>query len=181
MLKGSKIFANTRADEDFMRARPALEAIVPFVSALGADGDALQDDCANEMAVDQAAGLAENYIGIRILLVDGIELSDPGFILDERPQGFAAAGQRDENDIRVPLVKKLRHDLGGTGQDAVCVIETDEGHVPVRIIRNFKIDVCHIESFSAKVVGPSAEIWQMSQKKKSPTPDSHRKPSGARE
>jgi len=162
-------------------AGPVFEAIVPLVGEFGADGDALQDDCADEVAVDQPPGFAEDHFGGRILLVDGVELGDLGFVLDERPQGFAAAGQRDESNIRVPLVKKLRHDLGGTGQDAVCVIETDEGHVPVRIIRNFKIDVCHIESFSAKVVGPSAEIWQMSQKKKSPTPDSHRKPSGARE
>ena len=135
MLKGSKILVIAGADEDFMRARPVLEAIVPFVRALRADGNAFQDDRADEMAVDQAPGFAEDHFGGRILLVDGIELSDPGFILDERPQGFTAAGQRDESDIRVPLVKKLRHNLGGAGQHTVNFIETDEGHMPARIIR----------------------------------------------
>ena len=139
---------------------PVPETPSPFIDAFRIDGDSFQHDGPDEAAVDHPAGLAEDDVGIGVLLVHRVEAGDFGFVLHEGLQGLAAAGQGDEDHIGVPLVQEFRHDLGGTGQDGVQVVVPDETDPAVLVIRILKIDFCHIESFSAKIAAPSAKLWQ---------------------
>ena len=69
--------------------------VFPFIDAFMIDGDSFQHDGPDEAAVDHPAGLAEDDVGIGVLLVHRVEAGGPGLVLHEGLQGLAAAGQED--------------------------------------------------------------------------------------
>ena len=82
-------------DDNLVGPRPAFETYRPFFYGFGIERNPFQHDSPDETAVYHPAGLAEDDVGVGVLLVHRVEAGGPGLVHHEGLQGLAAAGQGD--------------------------------------------------------------------------------------
>ena len=73
---------------------------------------AADDEGADEAAVDDASGLAENHFKLGILLVQDIDVADSLLLRNQGLNGFFVTVQRDAEDGGVPLLAEVGRHLG---------------------------------------------------------------------
>ena len=118
------------------------------------------DEGSDEAAVDDASGFAEYYIKLGILLVKDIYSADRILLRYQGFDSFFVAVQGDAEDGGVPLLAKVIGHLGNDEGFAHLIGGVDVLYTTLFVTRDLIDYFCHIESFSAKIIGASAEIQQ---------------------
>lgn len=126
-------------------------------------GEALctaDDEGSDEAAVDDAGGFAKNNFKLGILLVQDIDGADSLLLRDQGFDSFFVTIQGNAEDGCVPLLAQIGRHLGDDEGFAHFVSGVDTLYTTLLVTRDLIDEFCHIESFSAKLTGPSAEIRQ---------------------
>lgn len=126
-------------------------------------GEALctaDDEGSDEAAVDDAGGFAKNNFKLGILLVQDIDGTDSLLLRDQGFYSFFVTVQGNAEDRCVPLLAQIGRHLGDDEGFAHFVSGGDTLYTTLLVTRDLIDEFCHIESFSAKLTGPSAEIRQ---------------------
>ena len=127
-------------------------------------GEALgtaDDEGADEAAIDDAGGFTEDDFKLGILLVKDIYSADRILLRYQGFDSFFVAVQGNAEDGGVPLLAQVGGHLGNDEGFAHFVCGVDTLYTALLVTRDLIDEFCHIESFSAKLAGPSAEIRQM--------------------
>ena len=119
---------------------------------------AADDEGADEAAVDDAGGFAEDHFKLGILLVQDIYPANGILLRDQGFDGLFVAVQGDAEDGCIPLLAQVGRHLGYDEGFAHLVSGGDTLYTAFLKARDLIDEFCHIESFSAKITGPSAEI-----------------------
>ena len=126
-------------------------------------GEALgtaDDEGSDEAAVDDAGGFAKNNFKLGILLVQDIDGTDSLLLRDQGFYSFFVTVQGNAEDRCVPLLAQIGRHLGDDEGFTHFVSGGDTLYTTLLVTRDLIDEFCHIESFSAKLTGPSAEIRQ---------------------
>ena len=121
---------------------------------------AADDEGADEAAVDDAGGFTEDDFKLGILLVKDIYSADRILLRYQGFDSFFVAVKGDAEDGGVPLLAQVGRHLGNDEGFAHFVSGVDTLYTALLVTRDLIDEFCHIESFSAKITGPSAEIRQ---------------------
>lgn len=126
-------------------------------------GEALgtaDDEGSDEAAVDDAGGFAKNNFKLGILLVQDIDGTDSLLLRDQGFYSFFVTVQGNAEDRCVPLLAQIGRHLGDDEGFAHFVSGGDTLYTTLLVTRDLIDEFCHIDSFSAKITRPSAEIRQ---------------------
>lgn len=126
-------------------------------------GEALgtaDDEGSDEAAVDDAGGFAKNNFKLGILLVQDIDGADSLLLRDQGFDSFFVTVQGNAEDGCVPLLAQIGRHLGDDEGFAHFVSGGDTLYTTLFVTRDLIDEFCHIDSFSAKITRPSAEIRQ---------------------
>jgi hypothetical protein len=134
---------------------------VVFVVSGGEAFCSADNEGADEAAVDDAGGFAEDYFKLWILLVQDIDGADRLLLRNQGLDALFVTVQGDAEDGGVPLLAKVIGHLGNDEGFAHLIGGVDVLYTTLLITRDLIDYFCHIESFSAKITDPSAEIRQM--------------------
>ena len=118
------------------------------------------DEGSDEAAVDDASGFAEYYIKLGILLVQDIDLADRLLLRNQGLDGLFVAVQGDAEYGGVPFLAQVVCHLGNDEGFAHFISGDDALYTTLFVTGDLIDEFCHIESFSAKITGPSAEKRQ---------------------
>jgi hypothetical protein len=132
--------------------------------------EALDEDDADELSVSHSFGFAEDDLEIGILLIECEEFRDGGFVLYKALKGVTTACEGEECNVGVPLVKDVGHHLGGKKESAHLIGGADILDGTIFETGDVIDYFCHIQVFSAKIIGASAKIWQKLSGANIPTP-----------
>ena len=132
-----------------------------FEESGGETFGAADEEGANEAAIDDAGGFTEDDFKLGILLVKDIYSADRILLGNQGLDGLFVAVQGDAKDGCVPLLAQDICHLGDDERFAHFVSGVDALYTALLVTRDLIDEFCHIESFSAKLAGPSAEIRQM--------------------
>jgi len=124
-------------------------------------GEALgtaDDEGADEAAIDDAGGFTEDDFKLGILLVKDIYSADRILLRYQGFDSFFVAVQGNAEDGGVPLLAQVGGHLGNDEGFAHFVRSGNTLYTTLFVTRDLIDEFCHIESFSAKITGPSAEI-----------------------
>ena len=127
-----------------------------FVELGGEALSAADDEGADEAAVNDAGGFAEDDFKLRILLIQDIDCADSLLL---RNQGFDVlfvSVQGDAEDRRVPLLAQVGRHLSDDEGFAHFVSGDDALYTTFFVTGDLIDYFCHIKLFSAKITGPSA-------------------------
>lgn len=119
------------------------------------------DEGADEAAVDDAGGLAVDHFKLGVLLIQDIYPADCLLLRNQGFDGLFVAVQRDAEDGGVPLLAEVIGHLGNDEGFAHFVSGVDALYTTFFVTGDLIDYFCHILLFSAKIIGPSAEIRQM--------------------
>lgn len=111
---------------------------------------ATDDEGADEAAVDDAGGLAENHFKLGILLVHDIDVADRLLLRKQGLDGLFVAVQRDAEDGGVPLLAQVGGHLGNDEGFAHLISGGDALYAAFFEARDLIKDFCHVESFFGK-------------------------------